>query len=47
MIFLGEISVRQYFEINLEKLAISRDILAIFLDISHGQRGSTESSALQ
>ena len=30
------------FQINLKKSDISRDKLAIFPDISHGQRGSTE-----
>ena len=41
-IFHGEISFRWYLGINPEKLAISRNISTIFLDISHGQRGSTK-----
>ena len=41
-IFHGEISVRRYFGINLEKSSISRDISVIFPNISHGQRGSTK-----
>ena len=36
-IFLAEISARRFFGINLEKSAF-------FLDISPGQRGSTEST---
>ena len=41
-IFHGEILIRRYFGINPEKSVISRDISAIFPDISHGQRGSTK-----
>ena len=45
-IFHGEISVRRYFRINREESHISRDISAIFPDISHGQRSQTRYSAV-